>query len=78
MLPYTSDIELQMQRLYRSLNEKDRRRYDAIEAVKLGWGGILYIGILFGCDYYTIRFSLSELDDEADFSCYFFERKIWR
>jgi hypothetical protein len=46
MLPYTSDIELQMQRLYKSLNEKDRRRYAAIEAAKLVWGEILYIGIL--------------------------------
>jgi hypothetical protein len=65
MPPYTSDIELQMQRFYKSLNEKDRRRYAAIEAAKLGWGGISYISILFGCDYYTIRFGLSELDDEA-------------
>ena len=54
-----------MQRFYKSLNEKDRRRYAAIEAVKLGWGGISYISALFGCDYYTIRLGLKELDDEA-------------
>ena len=54
-----------MQRLYQSLNEKDRRRYAAIEATKLGWGGISYISALFGCDYYTIRFGLSELDDDV-------------
>lgn len=29
-----------MQRLYKSLNEKDRRRYAAIDEVKLGWGEI--------------------------------------
>ena len=52
-----------MQRLYKSLNEKDRRRYAAIEATKLGWGGLSYISTLFGCDYYTIRWGLSELDD---------------
>lgn len=63
MNPYPSDIEQQMQGLYKSLNEKDRRRYAAIEATKLGWGGISYIGALFGCDYYTIRLGLSELDD---------------
>jgi hypothetical protein len=51
-----------MLRLYKSLNEKDRRRYAAIEAAKLGWGGISYIRNLFGCDYYTIRLGLSELD----------------
>lgn len=52
-----------MLRLYQSLNEKDRRRYAAIEAAKLGWGGISYVSGLFGCDYYTIRLGLSELDD---------------
>lgn len=53
-----------MQRLYQSLNEKDRRRYAAIEALKLGWGGTTYISQLFGCDYYTIRFGMEELSDE--------------
>ena len=28
-----------MQRYYQSLSEKDRRRYAAVEALKLGWGG---------------------------------------
>ena len=65
MPSYTSEIEQKMQRLYKSLNEKDRRRYAAIEAAKLGWGGISYISSLFGCDYYTIRLGLSELDDEV-------------
>jgi len=53
-----------MQRLYHSLSEKDRRRYAAIEALKLGWGGITYISQIFGCDYYTIRFGMEELDSE--------------
>lgn len=57
-----------MQRLYHSLSEKDRRRYAAIEALKLGWGGITYISQLFGCDYYTIRFGMEELDSEAGMS----------
>jgi len=47
---------------------KDRRRYAAIEAVKLGWGGITYISQLFGCDYYTIRFGIEKLDDESAMS----------
>jgi Rhodopirellula transposase DDE domain len=63
MNPYASAIEVQMQRLYASLSEKDRRRYAAIEAVKLGWGGISYISQLFGCDYYTLRLGSEELGD---------------
>ena len=39
---YSSELEQQMQGFYHSLSEKDRRRYAAIEAVKLGWGGITY------------------------------------
>ncbi|NJK53099.1 MAG: hypothetical protein HC936_10315 [Leptolyngbyaceae cyanobacterium SU_3_3] len=39
MQPYPAQIEAQMQRCYQSLSEKDRRRYAAIEAVKLGYGG---------------------------------------
>ncbi|MBE9046271.1 hypothetical protein IQ255_17970 [Pleurocapsales cyanobacterium LEGE 10410] len=47
------------------MSEKDRRRYAAIESVKLGWGGITYISQLFGCDYDTIRFGIEELDDPS-------------
>jgi len=65
---YSSELEQQMQGFYHSLSEKDRRRYAAIEAVKLGWGGITYISQLFGCDYYTIRFGMEELDDESAMS----------
>jgi hypothetical protein len=60
MNSYTSQIEQQMQQFYHSLSEKDRRRYAAIEAVKLGWGGISYISQLLGCDYYTIRLGIEE------------------
>lgn len=65
MQPYPPEIEQRMQRYYQSLSEKDRRRYAAIEAVKLGYGGTSYISNLLGCDYYTIRFGMDELDDEA-------------
>ena len=47
--PYGTAIEEQMQRYYQSLSEKDRRRYAAIEAVKLGHGGISYINRVLGC-----------------------------
>jgi Rhodopirellula transposase DDE domain len=63
MQPYPTVIEAQMQKLYGSLNEKDRRRYAAIEVVKLGWGGMSYISQLLGCDYDTLRLGQAELQD---------------
>ena len=44
-----------MRVLYDSLSEKDRRRYAAVEAEKLGHGGVQYIARLFDCDEETIR-----------------------
>lgn len=37
---YSPMVEKQMQSYYESLSEKDRRRYAAVEAKKLGYGGI--------------------------------------
>ncbi len=51
--------------LYRSLSEKDRRRYAAVEAKKLGYGGIVYIATAFGCDEKTIKRGIVELDDDT-------------
>ena len=39
MQPYTSEVEAAMKKFYNRLNEKDRRRYTGIEALKLGRGG---------------------------------------
>ncbi len=64
MQTYPSNIEAQMQRYYQSLSEKDRRRYAAIEAVKLGYGGPAYIRRLFGCHHETLQLGLKELEDE--------------
>jgi len=61
--PYTEEIESSRCLFYRSLSERDRRRYAATEAVKLGHGGILYLSELFGCSERTIRNGLAELDD---------------
>jgi hypothetical protein len=44
-----------MVEFYKSLSEKDRRRYAAVEAEKLGFGGMQYVACLFGCDEDTIR-----------------------
>jgi hypothetical protein len=40
MTTYATEIETQMKSFFDSLSEKDRRRYAAIEATKLGYGGI--------------------------------------
>jgi len=64
MQSYLFEVEKQMQRFYRSLSEKDRRRYAAIEVSKLGWGGMSYISQLFGCDDQTIRFGIANLEDD--------------
>jgi hypothetical protein len=64
MEPYSLNIEQQMRRFYQSLSEKDRRRYAAIEALKLGWGGITYIRQLFECDDKPIREGMKELKQE--------------
>lgn len=61
---YPSVVEKQMQRFYQSLNERDRRRYAAVEAVRLGHGGQDYISRLLGCDPKTIRHGLTELGSE--------------
>lgn len=65
MRPYPAAIEAQMQRYYRSLSEKDRRCYAAIEAVKLGYGGQVYIRQLFRCHHETLQLGMRELQDET-------------
>ena len=55
MQTYSPDVEKHMVNLFQSLSEKDRRRYAAVEAQKLGHGGVLYISELFQCDPDTIR-----------------------
>lgn len=64
MQPYPAPIEARMQRYYQSLSEKDRRRYAAIEAIKLGYGGQVYIRQLFGCHVKTLATGESEHRNE--------------
>lgn len=70
MAGYSAVIERHMVRLYESLSEKDRRRYAAVEAEKLGHGGVGYIAELFDCDPDTIRHGAQDIEqlptDEAE------------
>lgn len=66
MNAYTPEIEGKMKRLFDSLKENDRRRYAAIEALKLGHGGIESIARILDCDPKTIRLGLAELEGGDD------------
>ncbi len=55
MVSYSMQVREHMLMFYKSLSEKDRRRYAAVEAEKLGHGGVEYIASLLGCDEKTIR-----------------------
>jgi hypothetical protein len=59
--PYTQEIENLIKNTYLQLSEKDRRRYAAIEALKLPRGGIAYIARLVGCSRNTIKRGIGEL-----------------
>lgn len=55
METYPPEIEGTMQEFYRSLNERDRRRYAGVEALKLGHGGQNYIARVLRCSRRTVR-----------------------
>jgi len=55
-----------MKRFFDWLSEKDRRRYAAIEAAKLGHGGVEYVAGVLQCDPKTVREGLNELEDAED------------
>ena len=63
---YSPEIEHSMRMFHDSLSEKDRRRYAAIEAAKLGQGGIEYVATLLDCDPKTVRQGQQDLDHLPD------------
>lgn len=62
---YPADVEARMRNVFRSLSEKDLRRYAATEADKLGCGGIAYIARLFECGRGLIGHGLREREQLA-------------
>lgn len=69
MEAYSGPVQEMMRRLYESLNERDRRRYAAVESAKLGHGGMSYISQILGCDPKTIEVGLLEFErEELDIS----------
>jgi hypothetical protein len=55
LMTYPARVEQRMKKFFESLSEKDRRRYAAVEADKLGHGGMLYVAEVLGCSTDTIR-----------------------
>lgn len=58
---YDPAIEKSLLAFYKSLSEKDQRRFVALEAQRLGHGGITYVAQVFGCSQRTIERGIEEL-----------------
>jgi hypothetical protein len=63
--PYDKDTEEYMVLFNENLTEKDRRHYAAVEAKKLGHGGIEYIARLFDLSVKTVARGLDELSKKS-------------
>ncbi len=59
--PYAPSVENEMRKFYNTLSEKDKRRYAGVEALKMGHGGIVYIGGILGCGRKTVSKGIREL-----------------
>ena len=66
MQAYSIETERMMRRFFQWLSEKDRRRYAAVEAAKLGHGGVEYVARVLGCDPQTIQQGREELEQPED------------
>ena len=54
MEPYSSEVEDSMRCFYNRLNERERRLYAGVEALKFGHGGRSYIAEVLGCSRNTV------------------------
>lgn len=63
--PYDEDTEEYMLLFFEDLNEKNRRRYLAVESKKLGHGGIKYLAELFEISEKTIRRGIEEINKKT-------------
>ena len=60
---YEPYVEERMRGFWQTLSEKDRRRYGALEAARLGRGGVEYVANVLGCSKRTIERGFAELDE---------------
>jgi len=61
MTKYDIETEQQMRAFFETLSEKDKRRYAAIEAHKVGYGGQSYMHRILGCSIRTVQRGQAEL-----------------
>lgn len=61
-----SEIDAQTRDYALSLNEKDRRRFVALQAKRVGRGGIAWICALVGCSRHTVERGMKELGNLTD------------
>jgi hypothetical protein len=59
---YEPHIEDRMRTFWQTLSERDRRRFAALEAARLGFGGLEYVAEVLGCSARTIERGADELD----------------
>jgi hypothetical protein len=74
-IPYSAEVEDAMRYMYESLNEKDRRHCAAIEAKKLGHGGIAYISSVLGISPNTIKAGLEAFEKKLSDWSYSSQRR---
>lgn len=55
-----------MQIYYGRLSERERRQYAAVEAIKLGYGGVSYISRLLSINRNTVMLGIKELEGSCD------------
>ena len=60
---FDAATERNMRDFFATLSEKDRRRFAAIEARQLGYGGVTYVAETLNCSRRTSERGLAELDD---------------
>ena len=61
-----AELEQKMRDFFSTLSEKDARRFAALEARQLGYGGIQYIANVLGCSRRTITRGIGELEQLAN------------
>ena len=61
--PWGAAVEKNVRDFYETLSEKDRRRFAAVQARQLGYGGVRGIAEVLGCSRRTIERGLAELDE---------------
>lgn len=63
---YPEEIEQKMRAFFETLNEKARRGYAGIEAIKLGHGGQKYISNVLGCHPQTVMVGIDEITNGTE------------